>query len=165
MLPFAELQGSHPRIPSSYELAELIDQVISDWAFLSSRPAGKPAKGPSRLPLEFSVAIRGPLQCLLVLRSDEEFAAELAQASTGDPGARSEGRDAFRELCNLLASHLLTRFFGGIRQPFEPFLPEPSLPSQWPPMPPDAESVMIVERFPLEARLWVEMPAQELSRG
>ena len=153
-----------PRVPSTIELAELIDTVLSDWAFLSAAPAGLPAEGPAPLPVEFSVDLKGPLRCRLVLRSDDAFAAELAHASTGDPGARSQGADAFKELSNLVASHLLTAFFGGREASFEPFVPVPSRPEFWPPRRPDAESVMIVERFPLEARLWVE-PRVGASRG
>ena len=150
------------RIPSSYELASLIDQVLSNWAFMALQPSGKPAAGPAPLPLEYSVSLRGALNCRLVLRSNADFGAELAQASTGDPGAREQGADAFKELCNLVAGHLLTEYFGGESSAFEPFMPEPSRPDTWPPIDPDAESVMLVERFPLEARLWAELGASHV---
>jgi len=168
MTPDIEVSETQPRIPSSFELAELIDKVLGDWAFLSASPAGKPAEGPAPLPVEFSVKLRGPLNFMLVLRSSEAFAAELAHASTGDPSAREEGADAFRELCNLVASHLLTSFCGGLALSFEPFLPQASRPEDWPPRDPDSQSVMLVERFPVEARLWVELGAPgaaEAGRG
>jgi hypothetical protein len=155
MTPFGSLDAAQPRIPSSFELAELIDKVLSDWAFLSAVPAGKPAEGPADLGLEFSVRLSGPFDSLLVMRSGYSFAADLAQASTGDPGARAEASDAFKELCNLVASHLLTAFLGGQQVDFKPFVPQPSEPSQWPSAAPQAESVMLVEQHPLEARLWM----------
>jgi hypothetical protein len=156
--------AAQPRIPSSFELAELIDKVLSDWAFLSAVPAGKPAQGPADLGLEFSVALVGPVDGFLVLRCGADLAADVAQASTGDPGARSEGPDAFKELCNLVASHLMTTFLAGGHLDFLPFVPKLSQPGEWPAQPADAESVMLVENHPLEARLWVHARA-EAPRG
>jgi hypothetical protein len=153
------------RLPRPFELIELVDRVLSDWAFLAVSPAGKPAVGPAVLPLEFSTILAGKLKCLLVLRSSHAFGAELAYACTGDPGAREQGADAFRELCNLLASHLLTGYLGGESGDFAPFLPERSRPEQWPAVPAEVEAVMMVENFPLEARLWIEaVPALEAPR-
>jgi hypothetical protein len=144
------------RIPSPFELAELVDKVLGDWAFLSARPAGKPAQGPAPFPLEYSVRPKGRHSFLLNLRCNHSFAAELAQASTGDPGARAHGEDAFRELCNLLASHLMSSLGSPAGRSFESFLPEPSTPASWPSRLPDSQSVIIADRFPLEIRLWVD---------
>ena len=147
---------TQPHIPSPFELAELIDQVLSDWAFLSAVPAGKPAAGPTDLALEFSVTISGPFECLLNLRAGHAFAEDLAQASTGDPGAREQAADAFKELCNLVASHLLTAFLGGSHLAFAPFVPRVTDPGQWPAGSPNVESIMLINHLPLEARLWVK---------
>ncbi|HTA17012.1 MAG TPA: hypothetical protein VK786_04635 [bacterium] len=147
-------------IPTSHGLAEVVGEVISDWAFLSAVHSGKPAPGPAPLDLEFSVSLRGPLSSLLVLRADKAFGAELAHASTGDPGAREQAADAFRELCNMVASHLLTNFFGGREMIYDPFVPVPSLPERWPDREPTVECVMLVEHFPVEARLWIDARAE-----
>jgi hypothetical protein len=155
---------TQPHIPSTFELAGLIDQVLSDWAFLSAVPAGKPAAGPADMALEFSVSLSGPFECLLNLRAGYAFAQELAQASTGDPGAREQASDAFKELCNLVASHLLTAFFGGSHLVFEPFVPQLTGPAQWPAESPNVASVMLVNHLPLEARLWVKT-SPGASRG
>jgi hypothetical protein len=163
MMPTDAAQAQ-PHIPSPFELAELIDQVLSDWAFLSAVPAGKPAAGPADLALEFSVTLNGPFECLLNLRASHAFAEELAQASTGDPGAREQAADAFKELCNLVASHLLTAFLGGSHLTFEPFVPCVTGPGQWPAESPNVASVMLVNHLPLEARLWVKT-ASGASRG
>jgi hypothetical protein len=144
------------RLPRPFELIELVDRVLGDWAFLAVNPAGKPAEGPAPLPLEYSTILAGKLKCLMVLRSNHAFGAELAYACTGDPGAREQGADAFQELCNLLASHLLTAYLGGEQGDFAPFLPERSQPQQWPESPASIEAVMMVESFPLEVRLWAE---------
>ena len=155
MSPLNLATDIQPRIPSSFELAELIDKVVSDWAFFSADPSGKPVAGPAPLSLEYSVRLKGPVDCVLVLRADSAFGAELAHASTGDPNAREQGADAFKELCNLVASHVLTAFLGGTTYSFDPFVPQATRPDQWPSAPADAESVMLVDRFMLEARLWI----------
>jgi hypothetical protein len=142
-----------PRIPGPSELADVVSRVIGDWAFLPVQAAGRPAEGPAELGLEFSVHLMGPFHCLLVLRGDYDLAAELAEASTGDPSAREDAKDAFKELVNLLASHLSTVFFP--HATFEPFLPLPSTPESWPDLVPSSASVMMVDRFPLELRLWI----------
>jgi hypothetical protein len=147
-------------IPTSHGLAEVISEVISDWAFLSALPSGKPAPGPAPLDLEFTVTLKGPLVSVLVMRASRQFGEELAQASTGDPAAREQAADAFRELSNIVASHLLTDFFGGRELAYAPFVPLPSVPDGWPAGEPTVECVLIVERFPLEARLWIDEAAE-----
>jgi hypothetical protein len=146
---------AQPRLPQAFELVDLAARLLGDWAFLTVMPAGKPAEGPANLPLEFSTALSGKLGCLLVLRSSHAFGSELAYASTGESSARDKGSDAFRELCNMLASHLMTAYLGGEGGDFASFLPQPSLPQHWPAAPADMETVMMVESFPLEARLWM----------
>jgi hypothetical protein len=155
MPPSTNSPSNRSRVPSSYELAELIDQVLSDWAFFSARPAGRPVEGPAPLHLEFSVAIEGPINCILVMRSHEALGADLAHASTGDPSARDLGSDAFREFCNLVAGHILTSFLGGSQLTYKSFFPQPSNPEQWPLGKTNAEIVLIVGQYPLEVRLWL----------
>jgi hypothetical protein len=156
--------SKNPRLPNAYELAELVDHVVSDWAFFSAQPAGQPAQGPAALDLEYTVQLRGPVNCLLVMRADRSLGRALAVASTGDPSAAEEGRDAFKELVNLVAGHLLTTFFGGSELNFEPFLPQPSVPAVWPLSEPDSQSVVMVEQNPLELRLWLESKLQGNGR-
>lgn len=148
------LQASEPRLPMAFELTELLDKLLGDWAFLSIMPAGAPVAGPAELPLEFTAQIVGRVSCVLVLRSSHAFGAELAYASTGDPGAREQGADAFQELCNMLCSHVLTNFLGGDQGGFAPFLPQRSRPEQWPSDQADVASVVLVEDHPVEVRLW-----------
>jgi hypothetical protein len=150
--------AARPRIPSPFELCELIDNVISDWAFLPVQMAGRPAPGPARLDFEYSVLLKGDFACRLMLRGNRLLAADLAQAATGDPGAREQAEDAFRELCNLMASHLLSRFFPEASPSFGPFFPVPSTTESWPTLPPDSECVAIVSQHALEARLWMGVP-------
>jgi hypothetical protein len=164
MTPCGEIQKFRPQLPASIGLAGIINQVLGDWAFLSGQPIGRPAEGPTTLAMEYCVNLRGPFECMLVLRAEAEFAAELAQAATGDPGAREQGPDAFKELCNLCSSHLWSSFMGSRGKAPEPFVPKPSTPDLWPQAAPAAECVLMVGRFPLEARLWIQ-PARGATRG
>jgi hypothetical protein len=147
-------QVRRPVQPGPFELAELARQVAKDWAFLSASPIGAPAPGPAALPLEFSVRLSGPLDYLLVVRGGWDLAAELAESSTGDPSARDQAGDAFRELVNLLAGRLATRYLASSESPFGPFLPKATRPDSWPGRAPDTAAAVMVERFPLELRLW-----------
>jgi hypothetical protein len=161
MTPCGNATPFTPHIPAALGLAGIINQVLGDWAFMSGTPIGRPAEGPTALALEYSVSIHGPFHCLLNIRSDAEFAAELAQAATGDPGAREQGPDALKELCNLVASHLWSSLVGSRNVAPEPFLPLSSRPSQWPQAPVAAECALIVGRFPIEARLWIQPHTEE----
>lgn len=152
------------RVPNNFELAELMDRILGDWAFLSASPSGRPVPGPAPLELEYCVSLNGYFKAQLVLRTKAALAADLAHASTGDPSARAQGADAFKEFCNLVASHLLSSFLGGDQNNFEPFLPQASTPEQWPSAKPDSEIVVMVDQHPLEARLWIECPGKA-SRG
>jgi hypothetical protein len=156
MFPMDGMPPVRIHLPSSFELAELIAMILSDWAFFSSQPAGKPVEGPAPLHLEFMVMIKGSLNGHLVMRCQEALGEELAHASTGDPTARDLGDDAFRELCSLATGHILSKFFGNPQLRLEPYMPVPSQPSQWPPRSPETEVVVMVGPYPLEVRLWLE---------
>lgn len=165
--------------PSGFAVTEVVDRVLSDWAYLGSQPAGMPAPGPADLPLEYSVRLSGPAHYLLVMRSTEALGSAVAVASTGDPGAEGLGPDAFRELVNLVAGHLLTDCLDGGTELYQAFLPEASRPDTWPSHDPMGQSLLLVENQPLEIRLWatkgaalpgaglapVQKPAGDPDRG
>ncbi|HTB34371.1 MAG TPA: hypothetical protein VNZ54_03995 [bacterium] len=145
--------------PSGFAVAEVVDRVLSDWAYLSAQPAGMPAPGPAHLPLEFAVRLSGPSDFLLVMRSTEALGSAVAVASTGDPGANGLGPDAFRELVNLVAGHLLTECLDGGTALYRSFLPQASVPSDWPACDPMGQALLLVDNHPLEIRLWSTQPA------
>lgn len=142
----------------SADLYELYAQVVGVYAFTACAFLGKPNDTPnSALEVEFKVQIRGALTATVVLRSSLAAARLLAE------GLRAEGRaeddesiDAFRETCNLFIGHLLTSCLGGQRRLFDPFLPEPSTPAQWPAREPDAACALLLETEPVELRYWQE---------
>jgi hypothetical protein len=138
-------------LPNPFELAEMVDKVTRTWADMAARPAGLPAPGPADLPMEFSVDFTNHLALHLVVRGGED----LAEESTGDPSARELAEDAFREFVNILAARWIIRdpiAFPGFWKTSEA---EPSLPRAWPAREPDSSAVVMVERFPLELRLWL----------
>jgi len=156
--PFLEVLMSQ-RLPNALELADLVDRVTREWANLAARPAGLPAPGPANLPLEFSVDFAGPLTLRMVLRCGEDLGAELAEGSTGDPGARALAADAFREMVNQVAQHWVIRRPHAFPRPRKAGLARASLPGGWPPREPDAAVVVMVDTFPLELRLWLMQAA------
>jgi hypothetical protein len=140
--------------PNNVALAETAGRVLSEWAYLASQPAGQPAPGPAPLPLEYSVRLSGPAEFQLVMRSTEALGATVAVASTGDPSASGLGPDAFRELVNLVAGHLLTDCLEGGTELYRAFLPETSGPADWPQGDPMGQALLMVENQPIEIRLW-----------
>jgi hypothetical protein len=140
--------------PGGFAVAEVVDRVLCDWAYLGSQPAGVPAPGPADLPLEYTVRLSGPAHYLLVMRSTEALGSAVAVASTGDPGAKGLGPDAFRELVNLVAGHLLTDCLDGGTELYRSFLPQASGPADWPGHEPMGQALLLVENHPLEIRLW-----------
>ncbi|HTB22135.1 MAG TPA: hypothetical protein VK914_05475 [bacterium] len=143
------------RLPNAFELADMVDRVTREWANLAARPAGLPAPGPANLPLEFSVDFAGPLTLRMVLRCGEDLGAEMAESSTGDPGARALAVDAFREFVNQVAQHWILRRPSTFPRPRKAGLALASEPKGWPQRVPDASVVVMVDAFPLELRLWL----------
>jgi hypothetical protein len=155
-----------PVRPSGFAVTEVVDRVLSDWAYLGSQPAGIPAPGPADLPLEYAVRLSGPAHYLLVMRCADALGSTVAVASTGDPGAAVLGPDAFRELVNLVAGHLLTDCFDGGTELYQSFLPQASVPADWPAHDPLGQALLLVENHPLEIRLWAtQAPAGPAEGG
>ena len=137
------------------DLYELFDHVAGGYAFAACAYLGRPNDAPMDGGLEFAVSLRGAGQGHLVLRASLGASRLLAD------GIRSEGHaddaesaDALREVCNLLAGHLLTSRLEGARLAYEPFLPMRSDPENWPPRSPDAACALLLETEPVEIRYW-----------
>ncbi len=145
-----------PKAPSGQKLAALLDEVISEWCKLRAVPAGRPTNNPVKMDLEYRVVLQGAHSGQLVLRAHKTLAAELAHASTGDPGARVEAEDAFRDFCSRFAGRLLRELFQNKLSEVRGHLPLASSPELWPAREPDSDCVVLVEYRPLEARLWLE---------
>jgi hypothetical protein len=135
-------------------MAEMVCRILTDWAGLESTPGGFPAPGPTELPLELRVRVDGPLNFLLVLRSVDALGPALAVASTGDPGASAFGEDAFYELSHLASEEFIKRLPKDGSTQYRSRPPEPSHPVSWPAEEPLSQSVLFVEKLPLELRLW-----------
>jgi hypothetical protein len=140
------------------DLYELYEQVVGVYAFSACAYLGRPNDAPSQgLDVEFQVRIRGALQGRVVLRTTLGGARQLAEGLHSETRASDgEAVDAFRETCNLFTGHLLTSCLGGQRRLFDPFLPEPSTPKDWPAGSPDAAVALLLETEPVELRYWQE---------
>jgi hypothetical protein len=144
--------NSLPILPSPAEMTALAAQVVGEWARLPVRTLGRPVPE-VYFPYEYSLFLSEPFACLMVIRGGQELASGLAKASSAGPSARDEARDAFRELCHLVAGRLCGALFP--QMSLGSFLPVPSVPEEWPLAPPQVESVLSVDGFPLELRLWI----------
>lgn len=149
---------SHQPFPKAEikALEEVMALVMQDWAFLPTAPIGLPADGPVEMAMEWSVRLSGPALCFLNLRTVPEMALLIAQNVQGVDQVPDGGEDAFREFVNIFCGHLLTYLWGQSGKSFDPFLPIPTTPSDWPGAEPSAACVFIVENNPIEIRLWIK---------
>jgi hypothetical protein len=156
--------GQQLRIPSPFELAEVVDDVLTEWAFLSARPAGKPAEGPVPFVHEFSLRHGAAPGVVAVLRFNQSFASELLR-STGDGLHYGPGRDsAYLGLCERVGAALAKKM-GAENWVSGKVEVEPSRPESWPRRAPDSQCVIIADRFPIEFRLWAGSPAKALEQS
>jgi hypothetical protein len=145
-------------LPDPSTLTALLSQVTRDWAGLEAQAAEAPALGLAPLPVEFSFKLHGPQPHLLVLRCGQALAEELAEGSTGDPGARELAPWALRELSYRMAETLADRFPDLFRSPSQQLLPVPCSPAEWPRQAPERLSATRVAGQALELRLWALDP-------
>lgn len=101
------------------------------------------------------VRLRGSHCLRLVLRAPYALGRKMAQRALGShqPGA-AESCDAFLELANLLASHLISEHLLQQGADFGPFLPEAGDSLSWPSEACDAFCGVMVDGQPMELRLW-----------
>ena len=159
------MRSKYPCLPDLLALADLLDHVIHDWSGLNAGGGRPAAGGPEALPIEFSFMLNGRAPHLLVLRCGQALAEELAEACTGDPGARELAPWALRELTFRVAGQLALRYPWLFRQPSDQLMPVPCGPFQWPSACPARTAALTVAELPLELRLWVLDPDQCLQEA
>ena len=137
-------------------LMEAMRYVLETWSYLPSGHIGQPVEGPAKLGMERSVRITGRANAFLTLRTLPELGSILYQYARGEEGGQEGAEDAFNEFVNIYCGHLMTYLWGKDRAQFNPYLPVPSTPKDWPSGPPSAACVFITEDIPLEVRLWIE---------
>lgn len=138
---------------------EAMKHVLQTWAFLPSTEIGHPVEGPAPLALERSVRLSGPALCFLSLRTEPELSSLLSEYAQGEAPNPEDHEDAFHEFVNIYCGHLMTFLWGKAGQAFDPFIPIPTTPSDWPETEPTASCAFIVENLPVEVRLWIKEKA------
>lgn len=135
------------RFPGADDLRGVLGQVLEDFAYLVAAPATGPAPD---LPICYRASLPGQAGWL-VLRGSRDLPRFLADASTGGSGEGLE-EDAFVELCNLSASHLVSELWRGRHGAWKAFVPQAGVPAGVP----KASVLMDVEGQFLEASFWTE---------
>ena len=140
------------------DLFDLFQDVAGSFAFASCAYIGRLNAEPCpSMEAEFLIRIEGPVRADVVLRTTVTAARALAQGiSINGPREDAEALDAMKELSNLFVGHLLTSCLGGRQRAFDPFLPIPSRPADWPARTPDAACALLLETEAVEIRYWQE---------
>jgi hypothetical protein len=138
---------------------EAMKHVLQSWAFLPSTEIGLPVEGPAPLALERSIRLSGPALCFLNLRTAPELSVLLSESAQGETPDSEENEDAFHEFVNIYCGHLMTFLWGKSGQAFDPFIPIPTVPRDWPEVEPSASCAFIVENIPVEVRIWIKEKA------
>jgi hypothetical protein len=136
--------SANPVEPTSANLQQVLNQVLEFFAYALAVPRSEAG--------ELALSVRAALpegRGWLVLRCTPGLARRLAEDSTGGE-ADELARDAFAELCNLSASHLVSLLWGNHHSAFTPFVPAEGVP--------EGErrslALMDVDGEPLEASYW-----------
>jgi hypothetical protein len=137
-------------------IMEAMRYVFHSWAYLPSDPVSSPGEAIAPLALERSVRLSGPAPVFLNVRTVPELSDLLAQCAEGETKSSADREDAFQEFVNIFCGHLMTYLWGKDGAVFDPYLPVPTSPSDWPKSKPSARCAFIVENMPIEVRLWLQ---------
>jgi hypothetical protein len=143
--PFS-IQGS--------ELFNLFQKALSEYADLACEHIGAPVEGPSVMSLERSVRLDGTIRGLLVLRAHRKLGGMLLEKTSVGNG-HADSREAVFDYLVRLFSEQLVRSFWSLRD-FAPLDTQISSPQVWPAREPSAGCALLVEKYPVEIRFWLE---------
>lgn len=144
----------------SLDLAHLLEKVLRIWGVPRVRDLGPVGDGSAHLPLERMVAFSGAVRGFLVVRSTREFALWLRARRENTVLGRYPEEDIFEELVSLFCLYLAHSFWKPSLFNLGPIHPFPSIPQDWPEVPPRDSAKLQVEDFPLEVRFWMEWTGQ-----
>ena len=154
---------AHQGLPKTEVMAvvEAMRHVLQGWAFLPLDYIGEPVAGPARMPLEWSVRLSGAALCFLNIRTFPEVSALLSHHAQGEGTGPEDQEDAFREFVNIFCGHMVTYLWGKEGAAFDPYIPVPTTPEDWPNANPSASCAFLVENVPVEVRLWIKEKKNE----
>lgn len=141
-------------IPASLETFGVFQSVLKNGVRLSADYIGLPVEGPSVMSLERSVYLSGSFKGVFVIRAHRKFAPLLLEKSAAQAVVPSSGEEAFDQLVERFCAETVKAFWAP--EPFRPFLIQPCNPRFWPKRMPDSACALLVERYPMEIRFWME---------
>ena len=141
-------------VPSSRETFTVFQAVLQNWARLSADYIGFPVEGPSVMSLERSVHLSGTFQGFFVVRAHRKFAKLLLEKTAVHAVVPSSGEEAFDQLAEKFSAEMVKSYWNP--WDFKPFLINPCNPRFWPGRAPASACALLVERYPIEIRLWIE---------
>jgi hypothetical protein len=138
-------------------LKSVFEKVLEEWAFLWCDEVKQNFNEIKKYPIVKKVELKGPVSALLMVGSDFEFDSLLKEALTGSEDVECGVGDAFQELVNLLAGHIITDYFSNftdLNTGWDAYLPQDPDPDFNPPRPPDAFLSAVVNGREVEIQLW-----------
>ena|SRR5581483_8779799 len=152
--------GTRPRVFPPLpllDLSHLFEKVVRIWGLNTIHHLGKTLDPPAYLPLERMVTLSGAVKGFLVVRSNREFALWLRSRRENTVLGRYPEEEIFDELVSLFCLYLVHSFWKPHLFSLGPVVPFPSIPNDWPNESARFSTALMVEEFPLEIRLWVEI--------
>jgi hypothetical protein len=137
------------------ELFRVFQNIIEKWVDSPVKHIGHPVLGPSVMSLERSVYFSAHVKGMLSVRSHQKFGQALADAIMAKDAGHSSvpKEDAFQLAVDHYCAVLIS---GSSAQGYQALSSSPSGPHSWPKQKPYAACALLVGRFPVEIRFWIE---------
>jgi hypothetical protein len=141
--------------PDDQELYQVFRNIVEKWVDDRVKHIGTPVLGPSVMSLERSVFFSAHVKGMVNVRSHQKFGRALADSiMSKDPARQSVSKeDAFQLAVDHYCAVLIS---GKSRNGYQADSSRFSNPDSWPKQKPRAACALLVGRFPVEIRLWVE---------
>jgi hypothetical protein len=141
--------------PKFFDLGHPFEKILHSWGSSRIQRMLTPRET-TYAPLERMTLLTGTLNGTLVVRSSQEFAAQLRNLRADSSLGRYNETEVFEEMVSLYSLYLFHDFW--IPHDFQvgPIHPFRSVPADWPASQPHAVSNYLVDGFPVEIRLWMK---------
>jgi len=144
----AAVRGSAPPGLDGPVLEGFLHRVLKDWMGLKAEHFADREDAGTSLPLEAMLRFSDPFAGVLVVRSVPEFASVLAAKTS------CLDLDPFIVLVVRVWREMVRDLYAVEMKDVQPCRYRTSRPADWPQRAPDAASLSLVGRWPLEMRLW-----------
>ncbi|MGH7739835.1 MAG: hypothetical protein ACREL1_06775 [bacterium] len=140
---------------SGSDLFDVFQQALLEYVDLACESIGEPVEGPSVMSLERGLRLTGPIRGFLVLRANRKLGDVLLEKRPD-----SDSREAVFDYLARLFVEKWVRAKWNLRD-FDPIVTELCNPGVWPAGAPQAARALLVEHYPVEIRLWMEIRGGE----